>query len=81
MKSGFIYVPVKYAQHIRSAKKKGDRYSVNKLWRNDFFNIKALNEQLQVILNSLKISEVKVLKIVQNNLNKLFIKEQNECSR
>ena len=79
LKGGPIYIPGHYAQLIRSAKKNGKPYQVTELCHKDFYNIKSLNEQLQISFGSLKITEVKILMINRNNLNRIFIKTSYEA--
>lgn len=80
LKSGPIYIPAQYSQLIRTAKKSGNPYYVNELIHKDFYAIKALKDQLKLNFKSLKITEVKVLKIDRNNPGTLYIKTTYSAS-
>lgn len=66
-KSGPIYVPDQYVSLIRTAKKKGKPFQVNELAFSDFYDLKALAEEMgfNVIKNvngdQIKISEIKII--------------------
>ncbi|XP_045455137.1 uncharacterized protein LOC123666182 [Melitaea cinxia] len=67
-KSGPIYVPDQYVQIIRNARKKGNPYLVHEMDYTDFYDWKALTDDLGVNFNKnldgdiIKLSEIRVIK-------------------
>lgn len=75
LKSGPIYVPSQYAQIIRTAKKKKEPYHVNEFGYSDFYSLKTLCDNMGMTgFKSVKITEVKVLKLNQENPTTLYYK-------
>lgn len=68
LKSGGKYTPDQYVQIIRSAKKTGESYRVHEITHEDFVSIKYLQNFCEgKAMKRLKISEVKVFKVVKNS--------------
>lgn len=73
LKSGPIYVPSQYAQIIRTARKKKEPYHVNEFSYSDFYSFKTLCDNISMTdFKSVKITEVKVLKLNQENPTTLY---------
>lgn len=66
-KSGPIYVPGQYVQIIRDAKKTGDKFIVKELNYDDFYNLKKLNEEIGLNIDTnihrenIKTSDIKMI--------------------
>lgn len=74
LKSGPIYVPSQYVEAIKCAKKKGRPYAVTEMSCCDFYSLKRLSEDIGLTTKSFKISEIKVLKLMQDDPTKLLYK-------
>ncbi|XP_074039657.1 uncharacterized protein isoform X2 [Leptinotarsa decemlineata] len=75
LRSGPIYVPSQYVEAIKSAKKKGNPYTVTEMSSTDFYSLKRLSEDIGLtIAKSFKISEVKIFKLMQDDPTKLLFK-------
>lgn len=79
-RSGPIYTPDQYYILIRSAKKKGDPYKVTELSHEDIIDLKDLTERLNVNITkddeneSVKISDIRILKVTKEFPYKIFYK-------
>ncbi|CAK1589667.1 unnamed protein product [Parnassius mnemosyne] len=80
LRSGPIYVPSQYAQIIRNARKKGNPYNVNEMCYKDFFSMKCLADDIGFNAKNLKTAEIKVLKMIQGEPTKVFIKHSYKDS-
>ncbi|CAH2102446.1 unnamed protein product [Euphydryas editha] len=74
LKSGPIYVPSQYVEVIRSAKKKGRPYNLTEMSSCDFISLKTLAQDMGIHIQSFKISDVKILKIMKDSPTTLFYK-------
>lgn len=72
-KSGPIYVPDQYVNVIRKAKKSGNSFTVNEMSYDNFFDLKALAEEMNINVSKnidgdqIKLTDLKVVKFTKNN--------------
>ncbi|XP_030766575.1 uncharacterized protein LOC115890475 [Sitophilus oryzae] len=72
-KSGPIYIPDQYVSIIREAKKKGKKIEVKEMAFEDFLDLKALADDMNLTIhkntlgNDFKINEVKILRFVKGS--------------
>jgi hypothetical protein len=75
-----IYVPSELVTIAKSAKKKGNPYSVTEMSTEDFLDWKAVSEAMGKNFNinekgeKVSWNEIKVVTIEKKNLNKIFYK-------
>lgn len=76
LRSGPIYVPAQYVTAIRNAKKRGNPFSVNEMTYRDFVDIKNLASaglKKNVDGDSVKLSDIKVIRIEKSDSNEIKI--------
>lgn len=75
LKGGPIFTPDGFISAIKSARKNNITYSVNELTYQDFFDIKDLANSIgPVNTTTMKISEVKIMKIEREKENVVSVK-------
>lgn len=75
LKSGPIYTPETFISVIRNAKKTGNPYKVFEMCFEDFYDVKQLHSDIgPIVMKQIKMNDVKILKVMQDNPNKLFYK-------
>jgi len=74
LKGGPIYTPDQYFTLIRTSKKIGQLYQVIELTHEDFFDIKSLEANLAFGNQSVKIGELRIVKLEKLYPNKMFYK-------
>lgn len=80
LRSGPMYTSDALISSIRAAKKKGDPYKVVEMYWDDFFDIHDLTNQMRFQLRplhgnqSVKISDIKVVKAEKSSPSSLFVK-------
>jgi len=74
LKGGPIYTPDQYITLIRTSKKTGQPYQVIELTHEDFFDIKSLETNIVFGNQTVKIGELRIIKLEKLYPNKMFYK-------
>lgn len=79
LKSGPIYTTDAFIVAIKNAKKTGNPFTVNPLTHEDFFDLRQLAKEIDLLnMSAVKLSDVKVLMLQKGSPHKKFLKHSFE---